>query len=541
MCTPSSLAGALTGAILTTALIAVLYAGWKVAGLAFVPFDVFDWFARIFPGRLIEFVISSLVALIQALHLGSISATAKRMEQAIGIVNFLFTGVIGVAVLFNILRAFGQWLAYPLGLALGIIIGIPSVVISLNAGRTATAGAAANSVWIISIFLLWGALSAWAFRKMTVSSFAGAIQQEKGRTEQARVIQIGRRRFLVLLAGFAALVTVSGAVLGAVFSGRRGGGLRTALGRHWSAAHPLPNANAKALPAPGTRPEYTPLEKHYRVDINTFPVEIDERSWRLKIGGLVERPIGLTLDELRQYEPMHQFITLSCISNPVGGDLISTIRWTGVSLNKLTQGWGLKPNATHLLVRSADDFYEVVALDAIRSDPRIMLTYAWDGVPLPREHGFPLRIYIPDLYGMKQPKWITSIEAVDHWEPGYWVARDWDKVARMRSTSVIDTVAIKNLITAAGQTLVPVGGIAHAGARGISKVEVKVDDGPWMEAGLRTPISDLTWVVWRYDWPFQPGRHTFTVRCYDGNGALQIAAPYPPFPSGASGLNSKTG
>jgi hypothetical protein len=159
-------------------------------------------------------------------------------------------------------------------------------------------------------------------------------------------------------------------------------------------------------------------------------------------------------------------------------------------------------------------------------------------VPLPVEHGFPLRIYIPDLYGMKQPKWIESIEATDRWEPGYWVVRGWDEVARMKATSVIDTVGTDmNIIRADRGTPVPIGGIAHAGARGISRVEVRVDDDPWQKATLRTPLSELTWVLWRYDWPFQPGRHTFAVRCYDGSDTPQIVTPAPPEPSGATGLH----
>jgi hypothetical protein len=171
----------------------------------------------------------------------------------------------------------------------------------------------------------------------------------------------------------------------------------------------------------------------------------------------------------------------------------------------------------------------------------VMLAYAWDGVPLLEEHGFPLRIYIPDLHGMKQPKWIETIEAMDHWEPGYWVVRGWDKVARMKATSVIDTIAVDMTIISADQrTLVPIGGIAHAGARGISKVEVRVDNGPWQAAALRTPLSQTTWVLWRYDWPFQPGKHTFTVRCYDGSNAPQIVEVRSPAPSGASGLFSKS-
>ena len=180
-----------------------------------------------------------------------------------------------------------------------------------------------------------------------------------------------------------------------------------------------------------------------------------------------------------------------------------------MSFQRLLADLRLAANATHLKITSADHFYEVVALDTIRNDPRVMLAYDWDGVPLTRLHGFPLRIYIPDLYGMKQPKWIQSIEATDHWEPGYWVKRGWDRTARMKATSVIDTVSVNMMLSQADATsLIPVGGIAHAGARGISKVEVRVDDGPWTEARLRAPMSGTTWVVWRYDWPFRPGGTT---------------------------------
>ncbi len=191
-------------------------------------------------------------------------------------------------------------------------------------------------------------------------------------------------------------------------------------------------------------------------------------------------------------------------------------------------------------MRSVDDFHEVVALDAIRADERIMLTYAWDGLPLPAEHGFPLRIYIPDRYGMKQPKWIEAIEAIDHDEAGFWVHRGWDSVARTRATSVIDTIGVGMMVIQADQAMrIPIGGIAHAGTRGISRVEVRVDDGPWQQARLREPISPTTWVIWRFDWPFQPGEHTFTVRCFEGDGTPQIEARSPIRPSGATGLHSE--
>jgi len=142
---------------------------------------------------------------------------------------------------------------------------------------------------------------------------------------------------------------------------------------------------------------------------------------------------------------------------------------------------------------------------------------------------------------MKQPKWIESIEFTHHWEPGFWVERGWNRVAQMHTTSVIDTIAVDTAIIGAdNHKLVPISGIAHAGARGISKVEVKVDNVPWEEALMRTPLSPPTWVMWRFDWPFFPGKHTLSVRCYDGNGALQIALPSPPEPDGATGLSDRS-
>ncbi len=533
--TPGILQGALAGAMLTAALIAVFYAGWRLADLPFVPFDLFDWLTRVLPGAIIEFVIGIMVSAIRGLHLGPTSVVAKLIEQAMGIANLFISGVVAGAVLFSVLRALRGRYAYLLGFVLGLIAAIPAVLISSFPGKTAAAPPTVSALWILAVFVLWGmALSAVYQRLAAISALVGPESDV-----QAAVHRVNRRQFLIKLAGYTATITVSGAVLGML--SERHSRMRLASLKTWSATHVLPNADAAVKPAPGTRPEYTPLERHYRIDINTIPPRIDGQSWRLEVKGLIEQPLSLTLDQLRQYEPTHQFITLSCISNPVGGDLIGTTRWTGVSLKRLLPDLHLKPNATHLKLRSADRFWEVIPIETINADERLMLVYAWDGVPLLEKHGFPLRVYIPDIHGMKQPKWIESIEATGQWEPGYWVVRGWDRVARMKATSVIDAVAVDmDIINATPEMRVPIGGIAHAGARAISKVEVRVDNGPWQQALLRTPLSDLTWVIWRFDWPFKPGEHTFTVRCYDGNGAPQIIDSRPPAPNGASGLHRKT-
>jgi DMSO/TMAO reductase YedYZ molybdopterin-dependent catalytic subunit len=529
------LVGSVVGALLTAALIAVFYTGWRLADLPFVPFDVFDWTTRILPGAFIEFVIGAMVAVIRGLHLGPTSVVAKIIEQSIGIVGLFLTGVVAGAVLFSVLRALRNRYAYVSGLVLGLIAAVPAVLISSFLNKSEAAPPVVSALWIIFVFACWGIALAWAY--LQVASFNAPAEPGEDLEPSAR--RVSRRKFLIRLAGYTATVTVSGAIVGLLSERHSRMKLKSLM--PWSATHPMPNANAAVKPAPGTRPEYTPLERHYRIDIDTTPPEIDGMTWRLKIGGLVDRPLSFTLDDLRRYEPMHQFITLSCISNPVGGDLIGTTRWTGVSLKNFLLDLGLKPNATHLKITSADGFWEVLPLETIRSDERVMLAYAWDGLPLLEDHGFPLRVYIPDLHGMKQPKWIESIEATDHWEPGYWVIRGWDRIARMKATSVIDTIAVDmTIIGADHRKLVPIGGIAHAGARGISKVEVQVDGGPWQAAELRTPLSQTTWVIWRYNWPFQPGKHTFTVRCWDGNDTPQIVEVSPPAPSGASGLFSKS-
>lgn len=538
---PGVLSGLFVAAMVTIALIGILFFGWKVAGLPFVPFDVFDQLTRVLPGRVIASGIGTMVTVIRALNLGPTSETAKTAEQVMAIAGLFVAGVVGGVILFAILRAKRGRHAITLGLTLGFALGLPAMLVSLQASQTASVGPWGRVVWILGTFLAWGAVLGRAEQRLiSIERASDAV----GRPAGPEVVRIDRRRFLVRLGGSTAAIAVAGAVVGELVDTKRKQAVMMKAGRElerWSTTHPLPNANTATKPAPGTRPEFTPLDRHYRIDINTIPPAVEERNWRLKITGLVEKPVTLTLEELRRYEPMHQFITLSCISNPVGGDLIGTTRWTGLSLQRLLPDLQLKPGATHLKIRSADQFFEVVSLDAIKADERIMLAYAWDGVPLAREHGFPLRIYIPDIHGMKQPKWIESIEATDHWEPGYWVERGWSKLAQIHATSVIDTVAVDmNIIHVDQRRLVPIGGIAHAGARGISKVEVQIDGGPWEQAALRTPLSQLTWVIWRYDWPFQSGKHTFTVRCSEGNGTAQVATVSPAEPNGATGLHSRT-
>ncbi|MGQ9887661.1 MAG: molybdopterin-dependent oxidoreductase [Aggregatilineales bacterium] len=528
------LAGALVGLLLAAPVLALFYLGFALLDLPFVPFDVLDWAARTLPGDVITVGINAMVALIGALQLSETSSAAKTIEHIVAIAGLALTAALGSAALFVVQR--GKQPGYSLlpGALLGLLIGLPTALISDSVNFISPADPLTRAVWVVGLFVGWGMAVHWAWAQLA----AGQTPQQAAASDATA---IDRRAFLVRLGGATALITVVGAGLGSALNTRDDGAPLDARASGDAALPPgLPNADDPLQPAPGTRLEYTPLAAHYRIDISALPPRIDGAAYTLPITGLVDKPLTLTLDDIAAYEPVDQFVTLSCISNPVGGDLIGTTRWTGVPMQRILADAGLQEGARYLRIYGADGFDETVDIASIMADPRIMLTYAWDGQPLTQEHGFPLRIYIPNVYGMKQPKWITRIDVVAGYEDGYWVRRGWDEVARMQATSVIDTVAVHAAYDDGSGLRVPIGGIAHAGARGIAKVEVRVDNGEWAEARLRRPLSDTTWVIWRYDWPFAEGTHTVSVRCVEASGAPQIETSAPPRPSGATGLHRRS-
>ena len=521
---PGYFAGALTGLLLTVPIIAVFYFGLKIFGLPFAPFDVFDLVSGLLPGPIITFSIERMVAIIRGLNLGETAVVAKAAEMTMGVIIFLVAGIVAGLIIQAVMRVLkGSYVLWAAIIA--AIFAIPIMIITLMRNKTSSISPIIIAIWIFALFIAWGITFGLVYRRSPASG------------RQIAAVNTQRRWFLGKLAGSVAVVSIAAAGSGFLFRKRK----PEIVDLPWSATHPLPNADAVVQPAPGTRPEFTAVKNHYRIDINLMPPHVDINNWRLQIKGLVNNPHEYTIDEIRAMPSMSQFVTLECISNPVAGDLISTQRWTGTSMKKFLDEIGVRPEATHLNIISVDGFHETVSLDEIKGDDRVMLTYDWDGLPLPVSHGFPLRIYIPNHYGMKQPKWIESMEAVVRSEDGYWVVRGWDRLAKVKATSVIDTIAADSQIAGPdGGMLVPVGGIAYSGARGISRVELQIDGGDWREAELRTPLSDTTWVIWRYNYPYEKGEHTFTVRCYEADGTPQIEAEAPPHPSGATGYHMVT-
>ncbi len=561
---PSSGFGVLAGGLLTAPLIGLMYLADRLLDLPFLPFALFDWLVRVMPGPLVTFCIDLMIDALRLAGL-SVAAAAKTSEQLVALLLFWLGGAAVCALFFAWSSsrlaglvapsgwAGGLWAdlrANPRpGLLIGAIFGLPLTAITLTMGQSSLNPVVTFSVLLV-LFLVWGLAVGYLYRRLVgPAPVAGEMRAVNGEIRLAHAIN--RRQFLIRLGAATATVTVASAGLGVALSQGERNRLDGSATKSMDSMdlvdrrprRPLPNDGDPITPAPGTRLEYTPVADHYQVFLRAEPTFIDITNWTLPITGLVANPLEMTIDQIRAYPSRNQYVTLSCISGRIATTLISTTWWTGVSLQKILAAVQPLENAKYLVVRSADGFYETVALDLIASDERIMLCYAWDGEPLPFDHGFPLRIWLPDRYGMKQPKWIISIEVAEDYREGYWVKRGWDEVAQVQATSVIDTVAVRDIIEPApgsnGPRRVPVGGIAFAGARGISRVQVRVDDGPWQEAQLRTPLSETTWVIWRYDWPFAAGDHTFEVRCAEDDGALQIEMERGNRPSGATGIHRR--
>jgi DMSO/TMAO reductase YedYZ molybdopterin-dependent catalytic subunit len=546
--------GALVGGLTSLPLMALWYLGEQLLGLPFVPFDAFDWLARNLPGNLITLAIDTIVKFITMFNLGATSPTAKLIEQFLGLGQVLVGGIVlGVVVAWLLRRT--SWSGWQVGSLVGMVVFLATTFVEFALGVQGNPVAAV--IWLaISIFGWAGLVGILLDRQ--------PIMQEVEETFDA-----GRRAALIKIAGGSAGIALGAWALGRVLASQavdtgagqplaslstatpQAGGTSAAPAATGTAgATPVPAGTAtpeltptamatmreQVQPAPGTRPELTSNEDFYRIDIDTRPPAIDESTWELEVAGLFDNPRNLTLDDLLVYPAVTQPITLSCISNPIGGSLIGTSNWTGARLRDVLKDLRLRPEAQELAIKATDGFYESVAMEDLM-DPRTLLVYGMNGDTLPVAHGFPLRIYIPNRYGMKQPKWITHIEAINREGAGYWVDRGWSKEAHPQIVSVIDTVAVDQAVDGK----IPVGGIAWAGDRGIQKVEVQVDDGDWVEAKLRTPpLGPLTWVQWRYDWPMSPGRHRFQVRATDGTGTLQTEQMSDPHPNGATGYDMTT-
>jgi len=298
-----------------------------------------------------------------------------------------------------------------------------------------------------------------------------------------------------------------------------------------------PEAMTASLDVAGISPQYVPNSEFYRIDTALSAPKVNVDTWKLSITGMVDHPVEFTFDELLAMPMVERDVTLSCVSNEVGGSLVGNARWQGVVLSDLLNQAGVQDGATQIVGRSVDDFTVGFPTKLAFDGRTALLAVGMNGEPLPIDHGFPARLVVAGLYGyVSATKWLseielTTLEAFD----AYWVPRGWAKQAPIKTESRIDVPSPGRRVTAGA---VPIAGVAWAPTRGISKVEVQVDDGPWQTARLGSEDGTEAWRQWVIDWDATVGTHTITVRATDGDGALQLEERVPPRPDGASGWHS---
>jgi DMSO/TMAO reductase YedYZ molybdopterin-dependent catalytic subunit len=460
-----------------------------------------------------------------------------------------------------------------LALVVGIVITslVLGAVFGVVARRVFWAGAAG--------FVMFGVLGLWAYQRDPLGSPATGVVAAVA----AVVVGIGALALLLRLAGRAAAtagkapVVVDGVaagggitwapraandprstprrafIAGAVVVGA-GAASTAIIGRRLratataeaarravtipAAATPRSRLSDQPFSVPGLSPYITPNADFYRIDTALTIPQINPEGWHLDISGRVDRPYSLTYDELLALDAVEETITLQCVSNEVGGSLVDNAVWQGVPLAALLERAGVQPEATQIVGRSADRWTAGFPTE-LATDGRVALVaYAMNGEPLPSRHGFPARLVVAGLYGyVSATKWLTEIELTT-WDEfdGYWISRGWAKEGPIKTMSRID-VPRTDVSLSPGRT--PIAGVAWAPTRGISRVEVRIDDDDWQSCRLGDVASENTWVQWLYEWEATPGEHTIVVRATDGDGVTQTDQVSSPAPDGATGWHAR--
>ncbi len=371
---------------------------------------------------------------------------------------------------------------------------------------------------------------------------------------------VGRRGFL-MLGGLAAVLGLAAAGVGRALADRgpqassapkplklpekspsdtpeKGAGAEEAV-KHETLPPPPKDAS---IEAPGMVPLITPANSFYLIDTALVSPRIDVNSWKLSVKGAVDNPIELSYKDLLGMSTREADITLSCVSNVVGGGLVSNGRWTGVLLSDVLAEAGVSRDkitrsSRQLVGRSVDGFTTGFRTDIALDGREALVAFGLNGSELPIKHGYPVRLVVPGLYGyVSATKWLSEIELTSWNFDAYWIQRTWSKEGPIKTQSRIDTVQDGEQLSAGK---IPVGGIAWAPHRGIERVELSTDGGQtWNQTRLAKQLAIDTWRQWIYDWDARPGEYTLMVRATDGEGVTQTATQAPPHPSGATGYDT---
>jgi len=409
-------------------------------------------------------------------------------------------------------------------------------------GGWATARTAANSSgwgWgtaamsaTTGIAALWIALQ---------SARAGSAAPASTPTSSAGGRPVDRRRFLATTAAVATWGALGGGVGRWLRQSRNVDAARERIAARLGSRPPQLPDNLTVFDAQvaGISPIVTPNADFYRIDTRILVPQVDPDGWSLRVTGMVDQDIELDFDELLAMEQISEYVTLQCVSNEVGGDLVGNALWSGVPLRDLLDRAGVAPAATQVVGRAVDGWTAGFPRDVVDDGRPAMVAVTMNGEPLAAKHGFPARLIVPGLYGyVSATKWLSEIELTT-WDSfdGYWIERGWSKEGPIKTQSRIDVPRPRSSIPA-GST--PIAGVAWAPTRAIDRVEVRVDDGPWQTARLSGALSAHSWVQWTLTWDATPGSHRLQVRATDGDGSTQTSQVTQPEPSGATGHHTIT-
>jgi DMSO/TMAO reductase YedYZ molybdopterin-dependent catalytic subunit len=348
-----------------------------------------------------------------------------------------------------------------------------------------------------------------------------------------------RSRRLSLAAFGLLVVGALGGVVGGILSRR----LQSVSGERNAAA--VPNAITTAPPVPpDAQPKGVALPSFitsnadfYRIDTALLVPQVRRNDWRLRIHGMVDRELTYSLNDLAAFEVVEKVVTLTCVSNPVGGDLISNAVWRGYRVRDLLARAGIRRDADMVLSTSVDGFTAGSPVEALIDSRDSLLAIAMNGEPLPLAHGYPARLVVPGLYGyVSATKWVTDLELTrfDRAQ-AYWSRLGWSSRGPIKTESRIDVPRSGERVPVGPVTF---GGVAWAQNRGVRAVEVRIDDGPWQQAELGANYSNDTWRLWSYRWTATSGSHTMSVRATDNTGAVQTSEQAPVMPDGATGWHT---
>jgi DMSO/TMAO reductase YedYZ molybdopterin-dependent catalytic subunit len=427
-------------------------------------------------------------------------------------------------------------------LAIGAALAMAAILTRPGASPLAWLPPLAGAVAGIAVLqLLMNRYRRWALPPVESPASAkgadadGAEAEADGEQSGADAARIGRRSFFTLAfvaAGAALVVGIGARAVNVATSSVRA--IRDAL------QLPAPRTRVTVpegaeLDIPGLSPVITPNADFYRVDTALTVPTVDPGTWRLTVDGMVDRPVELTFDDLLQMGLDEYIITLTCVSNEVGGELVGNASWLGVPVRDVLRLAGPQGGADMVLSRSVDGFTASTPLSSLTDDGvDAILAVAMNGEPLPLEHGFPVRMVVPGLYGyVSATKWLTQLTVTTFAaDEAYWTPRGYSATAPIKFSSRVDTPKPGKRVSA-GRTAIA--GVAWAQTVGIDGVEVRIDDGEWQPATLASAINQDTWVQWHLEWDAEPGTHYVTVRATDRDGNLQVEERAPIAPDGSSG------